>query len=184
MRRKSRLIMLIISLVLILALMSIAIWAAVGADIGVGGDINIEAPDLNVKITGKMYGHHKDHMTEENAEELPGADWGVTTLEDGEENNLTWDNLDLIFVDKYTDIVIELSITNRHEEKAIVVGVDNKTDTEGKNFTLTIESSGTSTQDVISVGETIIYKMTFKIIDEKVSASGNFDITYSLSNAI
>ncbi len=182
MRRKTRLITSIICMVLVAILVVFGIWAVVGGDIGIGGDISFEAPDLEVTIAGHMYGHDKDHMTEENAEELPGAEFGKNTANDGVENNLDWTGLDLQFADKNTNIIIQVYITNNHQEKAVLVGISDKSETEGKNFSVTIESSGTATKDVISVGETINYTITLKIIDKGLKVDGKLNIIFSLTN--
>jgi len=179
MNKKAKLTIKIASLVLILALFVIAIVAIASGHFDIGGDINITAPDIEAKITGKIYGHHKDHMTEDVAENLTGADWKAEDF-DGEENTLDWDNLNLNFVNKETDIVIVISITN-NGEKELYVTVDNKTQTEDKNFTLTIQGSGTATENVVTKGETIVYTMTFHILDANKSVSGTFDVDYNIS---
>lgn len=182
MRRKTKLITSIVFMVLVAILTALGIWAVVGGDIDIGGDISFEAPDLEVSISGYMYGHDENHMTEEDAEQLPGAEFTKNTIADGVENNLDWTGLDLVFVDKNVDIIIEIFIRNNHTEKAVLVGVNDKSETEDKNFSVTIDCSGTATKDVISVGETINYTITLKVLDKDLKVDGLLDIIFSLTN--
>ncbi len=184
MRRKTRLITSIICMILVAILVVFGIWAVVGGDIGIGGDISFEAQELEVTISGYMYGHDEEHMTEENAEQLPGKEFNQNTVGDGVDNNLDWTGLDLVFVDKNVDIIIEVFITNNHPEKAVRVSPNDKSETEGKNFSVTIDCSGTATKDIISVGETINYTITLKILDKGMKVDGILDIIFSLTNEI
>ncbi|MBO5022354.1 MAG: hypothetical protein J6C53_02620 [Clostridia bacterium] len=184
MRRKTKLITSIVFMVLVAILTALGIWAVVGGDIGIGGDISFEAQELEVTISGYMYGHDKNHMTEENAEQLPGDEFGKQDDSEIVKNSLDWTGLDLVFVDKNVDIIIEVFITNNHLDKAVRVSPSDKSQTEGKNFSVTIDCSGTATKDIISVGETINYTITLKILDKGMKVDGILDIIFSLTNEI
>lgn len=180
MNRKGKLAISIVAMVLVAFFVGWGIWS-VFQDIGIGVDVSFSGENMSATITGKMYGHDKDHMTSDTAEILDGATWTDGIAEDS--HSLDWSNLDLNFADKFTDIVIVVSITNGNEEAPINVAVENKTETEGKNFTVAIDQSGTSTQDLIGVGETIEYTITLKIVNPNLRVDGTLDVIFSLVNA-
>ena len=177
MNKTGRLIIAIVSAVIILILMGFGIYATF-ADIGIGGDIHINAKDLQVTIAGRIYGHNRNFMTADTAEELEGATWTSTTDPDGLENNVNWDDLDLSFVSKTVDIVIEVDITNNHPEKAILVDYKDLSPTTNKNFTVAITSS--SGENVVPVGEKVTFSIVLKLIDESEEASGSLSVLFSL----
>ncbi len=183
MRRKRKLIFSIIAAIIILILMGFGIWGAM-ANIGIGGDITFDAEALEVSISGKMYGHNKDNLTEETAENLPGATWTKEMAENGEDYYLDWSGLNLWFADKDNPIVIEIYITNNHDDSDIVVAIENNTITEGKNFTFTLTTSGTAQNGIIGVGETLKCLITMSIVDANFAVSGNIDLNFSLASGL
>lgn len=179
MKKTGRLIISIAAAVIIIILMGFGIYAAV-ADIGIGGDISINANDLQVTIAGRIYGHNRNFMTADSAEELEGATWNSATDPDGIENNVNWNDLDLNFVSKTVDIVIEIDITNNHTEKAVLVDYRDLSPTTNKNFTVTISSS--SGENIVAVGETVTFSVTLKLIDVSEEASGSLSVLFSLKS--
>lgn len=180
MNRKGKLTISIIAMVLVAFFVGWGIWS-VFQDIGIGVDVSFSGENMTATITGKMYGHNKDHMTSDTAEQLDGATWTDGVAEDT--HFLDWSNLELNFTDAFSDIIIQIFIYNGNAETPINISVENKTETEGKNFTVAIDQSGTSTQDLIGVGETIEYTITLKIVNPNLRVDGTLDVIFSLVNA-
>lgn len=179
MNRKAKLTTSIIAVIIILILMSIAIWAST-VRYGIGGDISIMSPNLQTTITGKVWGHKSHNLTEETAEILQGTTWDDETSE----NNFSFERLDLKFVNTYTPIVIQISIKNDEgyvDANPINVEVLNETNTEGKNFSITIESSGTAQENKIAIGETIVFTITLAVAEAGQRAGGDFSVSFLLS---
>ena len=181
MRRKWRLIISIIVMVLIFGLM---IFATVGAltNVGLGGDIVISGENLEVTITGKIYGHKQNNMTEDTAEEIGTATWDINTPTEDGGNSLDWSDLPLNFVDKDEAIVIIIDIKNNHLTNSVLLGVENKSEVEGKNFTVDIAKSETLDPNQIAVGESVRYTITLKITDSSKKVEGKLNLIFSLTN--
>ena len=184
MRRKSRLIISIIIFILVAILVGMGLWAVLGGDISIGGDIYFSSTDLEVTIKGRLYGHKKSAMTKEDAEILPGATWTASTAQDGIANSLDWTDLQLNFADKNSPIIIEVEIANNHYEESVIVGVSDKTETEDKNFTVDISNYGTIQKNTITPGETITYLIVLRIVNIAWEVDGKLDIIFSLSNIV
>lgn len=182
MKTKGKLITTIIVFLLILSLVIVGIIGIAKNGRGIDGDISLMSPDVRATISGKVWGH-KNHKEKENAQILQGDSWDENTGNNNV-NNITWSDLDLTFADEDTDIVIEIVIKNDDanvDGKPIKVDIENKTVTQGKNFSVLIENSGTSTSDIIGVGETIVYTITLKILDKGLKVDGKLDIAFNLS---
>lgn len=179
MNKTGRLIIAIASVFIILILMGFGIYATF-ADISIGGDIAVNGHDLQMTVTGKMYGHDLKHLTEDQAFELDGNTWDSTTNPDGIENSIDWSDLDLRFVHKEVDIVIKISFTNNHTDKNVVVAYQDLSPATNKNFTITIT---TDAQDnIVPVGETATYTITLKLTDKGKEASGKMNVIFTLMN--
>lgn len=179
MNKTHKLIISILAMIIVIILMGFGIWAVL-ADIGIGSDITFEIGRINADISGKVYGHHKDHLTQDQAEQLPGGSW----TQQSENPELDWSGLNLTFADKDMPIVIEVNITNTHQTQDLSVVIENKTNTNGKNFSLTMEVFGEQSEGVIGTGETARYVFTLRVLDANKSVSGNLELIFRINNII
>lgn len=185
MRRKMRLVVSIIIFMLVGILVGLGMWAVLGGDIGIGGDIYFSSEALEMTINGKLFGHRRDCMTEDTAEILKGVTWTKETIQDGIENELDWTGLNLTFADKNTPITIKVEIRNNSDLQTgakIGVGVSNKTDTKDKNFTVDITNYGTNIKDEIKPGETITYLIVLNIVNYVEKVDGELNVIFSFSS--
>ena len=168
MSNKAKLVSVIVSVLLVISLLTIGVFAAQNATINLGGTITFQAKDVQATISKAVVtnGTVTDADNKMLEVVLDADNDGATAI-------ATWSGLDIVFDDSGDDVTIVFTITNDHGEKALVV-TTTQTDGTTDNATMTTTvtgGTGTVASNSIAVGESAEYTVTFHIIDQNTSAS-------------
>lgn len=163
-----KLITTVSAFVLILALLTVGVFAAQSATVNLGGTITFQAKDVQATISAATVNNATLADASSKLQQIV-----LDADNDGTEAIATWAGLVLTFDDAGDDATITFTITNDHPEKALTVTT---TQTNGTvdNATMTVtQTGGTGTveNNTIAVGGSAEYTVTFHIEDQNASAS-------------
>lgn len=109
MNLKVKLTSAIMAFLLVIGLFVIGVFAASKASVGINGSVSFVADDVYCTVSGKISGIEGGDKT------LPTLNFSSTQEDEG------WESQDLVFVDKNTPIVLEITIENLSQERSVYV---------------------------------------------------------------
>ena len=181
MSNKVKLVSVIAAFVLILTLAIAGVAAAQSVTVNLGGTITFNATDVQATISAGVITNGSVTDAENKLQHVV-----LDADNDGATSIATWSGLNLTFDEGRDDLTITFTITNDHEEKGLnVATVQTDGTVDNMTMTTTVEGgTGTVQNNVIPVGGSADYTVTFHITDQNSSASiAGFNLAITLTTA-
>lgn len=158
MRLKAKLISLIASFCLVIAIVSIGVWAAGSGTVTIGGTVSFNATDVFCDVTGSFA----------NVQGTAPAPEKLSWSASSEPTDFSsWKNMAINYDEDATPIVFTITIKNNSDERFIKVKLTDTADTT-KNLTKTVKFDG----QLYTLGEEV------KVLK---SETKSFEITFTYS---
>ena len=190
---KAKLATTIAALCMVICLLTVGVWAANKATVGLKGTVSFVANDVAVTIDGTAKGttaDAKEATPDENSEDTVRSistltQYSVDALDDSKANTV-WndsdetDGIDLTFKNKYEVVTIVINVKNDNGERPVYYTFAptlGGTKIEAETLTLIGKTnvkasyvvSGVDTEGTIAVGETATFTITLEIDDKNNS---------------
>ena len=174
---KTQLIISIISLVIVIILLIIGVTLYFVIKERTG-TIEVDGSNVNIEATSTIEG----------MENPPSLEPIVITPESQSEHQ-SWQNINLVFADKFSEITISITIVNNSQYNALDLVFDNQTTTGNVNMVEESYRNGNS-DDIgelertarLSAYSSITYVLSFTVKDAGRSVNDILDITISCTN--
>ena len=172
---KAKLVSTIAAFALVLALLVVGVLAASSATVNMSGSLSFTADDVAATVKVSSTGAKQN---------ISAADKTISFDSSNDTASQTWNDLDLAFSDKNTDIVITIEIKNDSTERAMTVTTATLPSVTGSNVEATLTYSTTNASPVtdqtlpttainVEKGKTCTIKMTIGIKNTNLSVTGS-----------
>ena len=177
---KTKLISTISAICMVLALLTVGVWAVSTASVTLGGSVSFTADNVHARITGNVTG------TQETIS-LPNLEYDVNTdvnSTDFQSKLSSWSNNDMTFT---SENLITMTITNENlsEERSLFVTLTDNTTTDnvGKTIKQGASNYTSATAVEVTAGNTTTFTMTLSVTDKNLSASATVSYQVELRDA-
>ena len=169
------------ALFLVVGLMLIGIMAVNQATVNMGGSISFTATDVYARVTGKIENAQGEYANKE----LP-------TLEFSAENDTPdqsgWSNLNLLFDDDATPIVIKVTVENLSAQNTLRVNLNDTLSSTVENLEKVVKNDGedyTNQTDIIlqpngQENDSTTFTITMSVTNKNNSVTADFDYELNL----
>ena len=166
---------------LVVGLMLIGIMAVNQATVNMGGSISFTATDVYARVTGKIENAQGEYANKE----LP-------TLEFSAENDTPdqsgWSNLNLLFDDDATPIVIKVTVENLSAQNTLRVNLNDTLSSTIENFEKVVKNDGedyTNQTDITlqpngQENDSTTFTITMSVTNKNNSVTADFDYELNL----
>ena len=173
---KTKLVSTISAICMVLALLTVGVWAVSTASVTLGGSVSFTADNIHARVTGSVTG------TQETIS-LAQLDYSADTAP-SEDNINTWANNQMTFTSENL-ITMTITVENLSEERSLFVTLTDNTTTDNVNKTLKQGASNYTSSSAVEVtaGNTTTFTMTLSVTDKNQSASATVSYQVDLRDA-
>ena len=165
---KTKLVSTIAAICMVLALLTVGVWAVSTASVTLGGSVSFTADNVHARITGNVTG------TQETIS-LPNLEYDVNTdvnSTDFQSKLSSWENNDMTFTSENL-ITMTITVENLSEERSLFVTLTDNATTTNVDKTLKQGTSNYTSETAVEVSAkgTTTFTMTLSVTDKNQSAS-------------
>ena len=167
--------------VLVLGLMLMGVFAVNQATVNMGGSINFTATDVYARVTGKIENAQGEYADKE----LPTIEFSA---ENGTPDQSEWSNLNLLFDDDATPIVIKVTVENLSAQNTLRVNLNDTLSSTVGNLEKVVKNDGedyTNQTDITlqpngQENDSTTFTITMSVTNKNNSVTADFDYELNL----